>query len=407
MQIMIRYEIKKVFGKTANKAALLILLLIVGIVCYLACDIQYVNEQGEPEYGPHAVATLKNMKKEWTGILDEEKLAAVIAENKELSQMPGYNSLNGKEADMVYSKGQGIADIRDLLNHAFATGFRSYDYYRADALNENDAKVFYKMRIKTLKDWLNSDEAEYMYSEEEKRFLSEQYETLETPFYYDYVTGWEQLFQFFPTVIMLTMLVVGFIISSLFSCEYAWKTDAIFFSSEMGKNKAIIAKLTAGFCIVTIVYFAAAAIYSLITLGYLGTDGANCVIQLISWKSFYNIKIWQEYLLIILGGYVGCLFISSLCMFASAKCKMAVVAIVIPFALLFVPSFVGMIQSSSVNRIMGLLPDQLLQVNMVLVYFNMYQIGGKVVGALGPLFAIYCMLTIVMFPVTYKTFRNM
>ena len=224
--------------------------------------------------------------------------------------------------------------------------------------------------------------------------------------YYDYTSGWKQLFEFFPTVIMLTMLVLGFITSGLFSCEYAWKADAIFFSTERGKNKAITAKLAAGFLIVTAAYIAAVTIYSLITLGYLGADGAGCAIQLISWKSFYNLQIWQAYLLVVLGGYVGSLFISALCMLVSAMSRSAVVAMVIPFVLLFVPSFVGMVQNPLVTKILGLLPDQLLQVNMVLVYFNLYELGGKVAGALGLLFAIYGIFTVFLFPVTYRVFGS-
>lgn len=245
-----------------------------------------------------------------------------------------------------------------------------------------------------------------MFSENEKQFLINKYEEMETPLYYDYTTGWEQLFEFFPTVSMLSMLILGFITSGLFSCEYAWKADAIFFSTERGKNKAITAKLATGFLIVTVGYIAAVAIYSFITLGYLGADGASCAIQLISWKSFYNLQIWQEYFLVVFGGYVGCLFISTLCMFVSAKSRSAAVSMVIPFVLLFIPSFVGMIQNPLVTKILGLLPDQLLQVNMALVYFNLYELGGKVVGALGLIFAIYGIFTVCLFPITYSVFKQ-
>lgn len=48
--------------------------------------------------------------------------------------------------------------IRDLLNSSYATEFRSYDYYRADALTEADAPYFYSNRTALLREWLRSEE---------------------------------------------------------------------------------------------------------------------------------------------------------------------------------------------------------------------------------------------------------
>lgn len=406
MRIMIKYEIKKVFTKTGNRFALLILLIAVSVVCYFACGISYVNEQGESERGPRAVATLRTMQKEWAGTLNEEKISRVIALNKELTQMPGYNSENATESNIVYSKTQGIEGIRELLNHAFATDFSSYDYYRANSLTKEDAERFYDMRTQSLRDWLSGDETEYMYSDKEKEFLIGRYEAIEKPFYYDYVEGWRQLFEYSMTVIMFTMLALGFITSGIFANEFAWKTDAIFFSTEKGRHVAIRAKLLAGFIIVTAIYFFIICVFSVVTLGYLGADGANCPIQLIQWKSIYNLKIWQEYVLIVLGGYLGCLFISALCMFVSAKTKSSVVAVVIPFVLLFAPSFVGIVDNHIVMKILGLLPDQLLQINMVTVYFNIYKIGGEIVDAMLILFVMYSVFTLILFPATYEVYRK-
>ena len=107
-----------------------------------------------------------------------------------------------------------------------------------------------------------------------------------------------------------------------------------------------------------------------------------------------------------MGGYVGCLFIAALCMFVSARFKSAVLAVMVPFVLIFLPSFVGSIETAAVTRILGLLPDRLLQVETALGYFDLYTVGGKVVGAVPVLFVIYGILTVALLPVIYYTGRK-
>ena len=401
---MVKYELKKVFLRTGNRVALLVLLLVTGITCFFAANISYVNESGESTSGPAAIASLKKAQKEWSGLLDEETLRQVIAENRRIRTSPEAMSDNVRESNIAYSWGQGIGEIRSLLNCSFCA-FREYDYYRADSLTEAEASSFYANRISSLKDWL-SEEAKDQFSEKEKEYLISQYESLETPFFCDYMAGWRQLFEYAPTVVMITMLVLGYLVAGIFSSEFSWKSDAVFFTSFYGRDRAVFAKVKTGFLLVTAVYFAAFLLYTGIVLTYLGTDGYNCAIQNSwgSWKSFYNITNWQEFLLIALSGYIGCRFISSLSMLVSAKTKSAVIAVMVPVVLIFIPSFIGNINSPLVNKILGLLPDQLLQMSSALNYFNLYTLGGKVLGAVPILLVLYSLLTGILLPVLYREY---
>ncbi|MGM9678054.1 MAG: hypothetical protein ACI3XW_10620, partial [Butyricicoccus sp.] len=65
-------------------------------------------------------------------------------------------------------------------------------------------------------------------------------------------------------------------------------------------------------------------------------------------------------------------------------------------------------QSTSLlaDKIVGLLPDQLLQLNSVLCRFSLYSIGGTVVGSISILFVLYTVLTLVLQPVLYTVFRK-
>lgn len=405
--MMFRYEMKKVFSKTSSRVAVMLLAVMVGIVCWFAMDVYYVNENGEKETGYGAVRKLREAQKEWAGDLDEEKLRRVIEENARIHDTPEAKSDELRQKEIAYSWTQGIHEIRNLLNCSFAEGFRSYDYYRADTLKAGEAALFYENRSGLLKSWL-AGEAKDQFSDAEKNYLIQQYESLNTPFYYDYRKGWTQALEYAPTVIMIAMLVLGFLVAGIFSSEFSWKSDAIFFSAFYGRDKAVAAKAKAGFCIVTILYWMTVLVYSGILLLYFGTDGAACPVQadFSGWKCFYHITVWQEYLLTVAGGYVGCLFLAFLTMLVSAGTKSAVLAVTTPFLLIFLPSFLGNIESPAINQILGLLPDRLLQVSTALGYFDLYEFGGKVTGAVPVLFVLYGGLAILLLPVTYRVYRR-
>lgn len=205
---------------------------------------------------------------------------------------------------------------------------------------------------------------------------------------------------------MLSVLILGFMVSGIFSSEFNLKADAIFFATRLGRNEAIKSKILAGFCVVTGVYWFLILLYSAIVLVSLGAGGADCAIQtgFGGWKSFYNITFFQEYLLTVFGGYLGSLFILTLSMLVSAKTYSTVLAVAIPFILLFIPSFLS--GFSAISKILGILPDQLLQMNMAVKYFNLYQFGGKVVGGVPIILTVYLVLYILICPLLYNVYRR-
>lgn len=124
------------------------------------------------------------------------------------------------------------------------------------------------------------------------------------------------------------------------------------------------------------------------------------------WKSIYNITNAQEYILIVLGGYLGCLFMQSLTMLVSAKTNSSVIAVIVPFILIFLPSFLSGTSLPLLNKILGLLPDQMLQMNQVVKFFNLYEIGGKVFCAVPILIISYSILLLLIVPVIYFIYRR-
>ena len=104
------------------------------------------------------------------------------------------------------------------------------------------------------------------------------------------------------------------------------------------------------------------------------------------------------------GGYIGSLFILTCSMLVSAKTHSTVLSAAIPFILLFLPSFLS--GFSVLSDILGILPDQLLQMNMVVKYFNLYQVGKNVVGAVPVVMVLYFVLCVAAVPVLYGIYKK-
>ena len=413
MITMVRYELKKVLGSVGSKIALFLYAAIVVLSCWLSAtgvlnlEVKWVNEQGESEYGISAVRKLRDAQNEWEGWLDEEKLNGVLRENQRINATPESHSDDVTQSNIAYGWKQGFAPIRSLISDSYSNGFREYDYYTADRLTSIDEDTFYANRIKLLKEWLydETDTAYYKYSEQEKQYIIEVYENLETPFYFDYYEGWHQLLENAGYIAALGVLVLGFLMAGIFSNEFRWKADSVYFSSLYGRDKATTAKIKAGFLLVTIMYWTAMLIYSLFTLCYLGFEGANCVIQWELWKTIYNLNMWQAWVLTLICGYIGNLFLAFLTMWISARTKSTVFAVTVPFVITFVPSFLeGM--ADWLDKILNLMPVNLLEFYQNLRTFDVVTLFGKVFRVLHICIPLYVLLAVALIPVMYREFRK-
>lgn len=406
MMIMTYFELKKIFLKPVSRIVLTILAVFLCVVSYFAIGyVDYVDENGNNTIGIAAASALRDEKNKWAGYITDDVLRKVLQENALINNSKEYLSKDVTENNKAYSKKQGFSDIRDMINRAFGS-FQSYNYYRADSVTQEEISSFYDRRTANLVEWLKSDEQENRYSEQEQQFLIAQYEKLKNPFYYEYADGWAALLEYAPSIIMLVVLTTGFLAAGIFSDEFQLKADSVFFSAKLGRDKAVAAKIKAGFIVVTSIYWITIVLYSGIILTVLGFGGAGCAIQngFSNWKAFYNITYLQDYLLTVLGGYLGNLFILFLSMFASAKTHSKALAVSIPFILLFIPSFLSGI--SVLSEVLGLLPDQLLQVYTAVKTFNLYQIGDRVVGAVPIILTMYFILFCILLPLLYQVYRK-
>ena len=61
---MLRYELKKIFGRTGGKIALIVLAIGLAVICYSATlQVSYTDENGDSHTGPTAARDLRDAKK--------------------------------------------------------------------------------------------------------------------------------------------------------------------------------------------------------------------------------------------------------------------------------------------------------------------------------------------------------
>lgn len=403
---MLFYELKKLFGRAGGKIALLVLAIGLAVICYSAMlQVSYTDENGDSHTGPTAARDLRDAKNEWAGLIDQAMITRAINVNQQIISSADYNSTDIQRQNMAYHYTQGFETIRSLVAGTF-DGFNEYNYYRLNTLTPEEASELYERRVQNLEDWLARPDISFSPAEED--YLVEHYEAMETPLYYEYNDGWETLLYYMPTLVLFLVYVIIFLTSGIFPCEGRWKSDAIFFSTWRGRHKAVRTKIAAALVTTTVLYWLAIAIYTLVVLALLGADGAGCAFQLIKWKAFYNLTIIQAYALAVLGGYIGVIFLALLAMLMSALTRSQVVGVIVPFVVVLAANFAQSILSSweVLPQILGLLPDQLLQVAQVLDDFNLYTLFGHVVGAVPILFVLYSVLSLLLIPLIYRIYRK-
>lgn len=399
---MLRFELKKVFCKFKNRMAVVLLLLILAAVSMLTMNrVEYVDSEGNHISGMMGARSLRAEKQKWKGEITEDVLEAVVRENEVINSSPEALSDDISEQNKAYARKQGISDIAELINNAFSA-WRDYDYFAVDHVSQEEAKSVYERRVSNLKQYLDSGEETF--TDAQKDYLIKQYENLQTPFYYDYTDGWSALLQNISTFILVLALIIGFLVSGIFSSEFQTKADAIFFSARLGRNRAVLSKMGAGFLITTFFYFVFVLLYTAVVLSALGADGANCPIQMDMWRCVYNITFLQAYLLIVAGGYVGTLFAATLSMLASALTRSTATAIIVPFIVLCAFPFLSRV--ITLPGICSFFPDQLLEIYITLKDFVLVELGGRIVNVIGILIPAYALACLLLEPILYRVYKK-
>ena len=115
--------------------------------------------------------------------------------------------------------------------------------------------------------------------------------------------------------------------------------------------------------------------------------------------------MWQAWMLALISGYIGNLFLAFLTMWISAKTKSTAFAVTTPFILIFLPSFLeGM--ANWLDKILSLMPSHLLELYQNLGSFNILTIFGKVFRTLDVSIPLYLTLSVILIPMMYLEYQR-
>lgn len=401
---MLKFEIKKIVTRPVNCLVLLVLAVaLVALSALTVTSVQYETEDGRTLYGVGAARRLQEDRKEWTGYLTPDVLKKALAENAAVNASPQAQSEDVNEQNKAFAKKQGFLDLTDLISQAYSP-FSEYDYYRVDSVTAEDLDSFYGKRTESLKTWLASGEEDF--SPNEQEFLLARFQALDDrqPWYYEYCEGWKALLQDVSTCILVVALITGILVAGVFSEEFQLRADAVYFSSRYGRTKAVRAKMGAGFLVTTLVYWGSVLVYSLAVLALLGWDGAGCPLQFMEWRTTYNLTLFQTWILMLAGGYVGTLFSVTVAMVISAKTHSTVAAAVTPFVILCALPFLSRILP--LPWICSFFPDQLMQIAVIIHDVSVCELGGKVMGIAEVILPLYLAVSLVLWPVLYRMYQR-
>lgn len=409
--MLLRYELQRVFCKRANQIVLILLAVLVAYACGSAMvQVEWVDTQGNSITGHSAAVALCRDREEWSGTLDQVMLEKALKEIKEIYRSTEVDVQTQESNYLLRSKLQGVQEIADLLGWSFLEEYNTFEEMVSD-LQPEDLSRFYKNRVENRKAWLYRDETSwgyYNYTPAEKQYILDKYESLETPLEIGYHEGWVQANSHISTYLKYGIILLSFILAGIFSDDFSLKTDAVYYTTLYSRNKGTIVKMVVGFLIITLVYWLCVGSYSVIVLGNLGTDGANCLIQSHAeyWDVRESLTFYQKYLLTVVSGYVGYLFIGFLVMWISGITKSPVLAVLVPSLLILLPEYLWNFYSPAMRRLIGILPDKLLDIETAIQYLYLYTIGNHVYTAIPIVVTLYpCILVVLVF-LCYRTHRH-
>ncbi len=366
-----KYELYKLFRKRT-----VLIILAIGLLWLIAMPVanalQYetVTENLVQLKGFPAIRYDRSLQNTFSGRLPLDKLQEL------------WNEAQAIQAEVD----AGNEDVRwQKLNRytvVLSVGGRTYylPLYVQDAKESGDLSEIYAGTIYLLpgEDSLvpNADPSSPLVQK-----VLKTYNALEYPLYGAYMGGWGDLFNTIPTFFQYVvgiLIVIG--VTPLFADETSTGIAVILLTTRYGKsrmlrNKALAAML---YAMIIFVLFAAAAITTQICI--YGTTSLNASIQLINWKSPYNMSIGGALGLWMFFGLLASVTTAALTMLFSAIANNAFTAF-IPAALVYIlPSFSYAGLSPALHRTMKLLPASVIgNIDTLFAAADYYSIMGLLI----------------------------
>ena len=395
--MMVKYELKRIFTKRMNRLLLAVAVIISVVMSVFAVtSSRYVDSSGAGHETPDAVRRLVEDKNQWKGKLTGDVIAQIVADRQKIAGE--YQDDN--VPDTVWGERiQSYTDIADMVDSILG-GDEGYSPGALQSITTDQAKDIYSIREQYIEQLIQR----YGDTPEKQEFLRTQYEKTDTPFYYEPADSWDNMRLYATTYGIILVVLIGFLAAGIFADEFSLKADAVFFSCRYSRTKAVRSKILTGLLMATVIYWVGMALLSGISFAVMGVSGFNTPYQVDSPYCIYNMTFGQEYLIILVCGYIASLLSASVAMLVSAKTHSANIAVCIPFILFCVSPFIG--RALPFGIFFQLTPDQLLNILNCAREPYIYQIGSLVFRQIPFIMLFYTLVAAVFLPVIYQCFRR-
>ncbi len=394
---MLKMEMKRIFSKKINLFAIgAALILAVIFSGFAASGNRYVDASGTVSTGFSAARKLTKNQSPWAGILTEEKIAQVAAQNKQALTQYTQEELDAKYSTLL----QPVNDIRSFMVSVL-TPDSEYDENVLFQFADEGASDFYTTYQKNMKMMADT----YGKTQKQKAYLERQYQKIKLPITYAPYTAWSTMIMYAETYAIILTIITGFICAGICAGDFQAKTEAVYFASKYGRTKAAKTKIVAGLLTTTMIYWGGMTLLSIISFSIMGVSGSSTPYQMEQPYSIYIMTYGQYYLLTVVCGYIASLFGASLAMFVAAKMHTISVAVCIPFFLYCVLPFIGR-ALSEYTTFFNLIPTMLVNVEAAAKVPLVFEIAGLVIRQIPLVMGIYSALAVLLLPLIYRCFSS-
>lgn len=381
MKGLISFELKKIIRKRSTVLIIITALLICLSSIFIGAmtETSYINET-EKLRGFQAIENEKNLQGQVRGYLTEDYIKQINIE---------ANQNNPKYWGILPAIGVQEVRIPNIISD----------------LNSGDLNGIYDHILKGP----STDQPRPVGTNNEVEHLTNMYEKVRGPFYFDYYDGWERISSSFSISIALVVsAIIVICLSPIFSEEYSQKTDAIILTTKYGKNKVIMAKLMSSLIFTIAIYILFVTVNLIFHVAIYGLDGGNANIQIHGWyyQSPYHFTFLKLTLFSMGLSLIGLLFIAAITLFISSKAKSPFITVILSAAALYIPKVDVSEISHTADIVLDLFPINIMNATEhfeIGVFYNLF--GFSVLQPIMMIFtaAIISTLLIVF---TYKTFKN-
>lgn len=397
MKGMLKYELKRIFAKRLNRVLITIGFVLSVILSFLAATSnRFVTPQGHLVTGITATRKVVADKNRNKGLMTPQKISELIAQDQRT-----FREYKDKdESDKVYGTSlQQYLDVEQLVSYIL-TGNEDYDPSVYLDVNPKKLLNIYKIREAKIQKLIQQNGK----TEEQRKYLKAQYDKISTPYQYEAPDSWDTLQLYVVTYSIILAVLMGVLVSGIFSEEITLKADAIFFSSKYGRNKAVKTKILAGLITSTGIYWTGMCIFTVISLALMGTSGSHTLMSMMNSYTIYNVTYGQAFYIMMFAGYIANLLATTVSMLVSAVMGSPNIAICIPFFLFCIMPFAGRLGGA--KGIFLLTPDQLNNFQEIMKVNHIYQIGGFVTNQLTMILMIYVVINITLIPLIYFIYKK-